>query len=635
MLSPAIPSPEPVKGSKGHNAGLVPLLALAVSFAIVTGLVEAFGLTLFQRINWASWGQIEHVSPPIYWVAPIWDCALFLLAAGVLAIIGRFVPRLPMIRAAIFIFATLMFYDWLALPERLVHRSALILALGLATVLFRGLRKHELSLIRLSRAMALGLSLVVVLAWAGISIASWVSERSATSRLPAAQPDAPNVVVIVVDTLRADHLSSYGYFRPTSPNLDRIAQQGVLFENAIAPSSWTLPSHASLLTGRYAYEHGATDVKSPPESTLDDRYPTLPEVFAQHGYRTGAFSANYIYFCKDLGLGRGFLHFEDYFSSFFDGSIRTLYGREITRLILSRNVVRRVLIRLGFPSIDELQPNSKTSWMVRKRASEVNREALTWIDHDRTRPFFVFMNYFDTHRPYGTPPGYPRKFLSLNTHAAYLDEVTPAPVPHSKTDLYDESIGYGDDQIGKFFDELKRRGLDQRTLVVISSDHGDLLGEHGLMGHRNTLYMPLIHVPLVLWQPGNIPAGVRVAVPVSNVSLAATLTELLGMREAEKYPGPSLKKLWSEPHLTPQWPHPFSELAQFKREGIKVPSRYGAMTSLITPQYHYMWHQTQGTQLYAWGKDPGETSDLIGTPVGESIAPGLAQEIQTRTAYPR
>ena len=601
---------------------------------MLTGLVEGGGLLLFQRINWARWGKIEHVSLPIFWVAPTWDCVLFLCAALAIAAVARLVPRLPVIRVAVFIFAVIMFYDWLALPERLVHRSAVILAIGLATVLFRACRKREEWLVSFSRPAAVWSVAAVVLVWAAISFSGWASEKSATSHLAAAQPGAPNIVVIVVDTLRADHLSGYGYPRPTSPNIDRIAQQGVLFQNAFSASSWTLPSHASLLTGRFAYEHGATDVKPPAGRALDSRYPTLPEFLAAHGYRTGAFSANYVYFSKDLGLGRGFLHFEDYFHSAFDGFSRTLYGRESSRLVLSHDRVRRLLIRLGFPSVDELQPNSKTSWFVRKRASKVNSEALAWIDRNPNRPFFVFMNYFDTHRPYGTPPGYPRKFLHMSTHEAYVNEVTSS-APNAKTDLYDESVAYVDDQVGNFFTALKRRSLDQNTLIVITSDHGDLLGEHGLMGHRTTLYFPLIHIPLILWQPGRIPAGVRIQTPVSNVSLATTVADDLGMAGASEFPGPSWKQLWSAPQSQPAWPHPLSELARFRDEAVNIPSRYGAMKSLVTPQYHYMFHETFGTQLFDWIHDPEENSNLISTPESKPLAESLADEIQRRTAPPR
>src|SRR5262249_30671209 len=215
-----------------------------------------------------------------------------------------------------------------------------------------------------------------------------------------------------------------------------------------------------------------------------------------------------------------------------------------------------------------------------------------------------------THRPYGTPPGTPRKFLRLNTHDTYVDELS-SPILENKIDEYDESIAYVDDQIGGFFSELTRRGLDKQTLVIITSDHGDLLAEHGLYGQRNALYLPLIHVPLIFWQPGHIPHGVRVRQPVSNVLVAATISSVLGLQDASLYPGPSLENLWevTQPAGV-RWPDPFSELSRFKDEGPKVPSRYGAMKSLVTPEYHYLSHEKFGAQLYRWKEDPRELSDL-------------------------
>src|SRR6476646_3044527 len=170
--------------------------------------------------------------------------------------------------------------------------------------------------------LAAALGLMIVAIQGGKSI----SESSTVSKLLAATPGSPNVLVIVVDTLRADHLSSYGYARPTSPNIDRLATQGVLFKNAVATSSWTFPSHASLLTGRYQYEHGMDKIREMPavggEVFSANGLPTLGEALMQKGYRTGAFSANRTYFTHDLGFGRGFVHFEDYFHSASDMFVR-------------------------------------------------------------------------------------------------------------------------------------------------------------------------------------------------------------------------------------------------------------------------------------------------------------------------
>jgi arylsulfatase A-like enzyme len=609
------------------------LTTLWLWFAIVAGLVEAAGLELFQKLNWANWGQTAHVSTEIFWIAPMWDVILFAAPTLLLFVVGRLVRNLPVIPVSVFLLALFMFYDWLALPERLVHRSALILAAGLATVTLRTFTKHAPVLLKfLSKGLPFLAAAVLVLC-AGVKIRTWMGERSAVSKLPPASAGSQNVVVIVLDTLRADHLSAYGYEKPTSPNIAEIAKHGVLFENAISPSSWTLPSHASLLSGRYSYEHGATNVKAGGVA-FDDRYPSLAEAFARHGYRTGAFSGNYLYFSSNLGFGRGFIHFEDYFHSTFDGFTRTLYGRELSRVILNREKVRKLFIRLGFPSIDELQPSGPSSWMFRKRASEVNRETFNWIDRDTDRPFFVFMNYFDVHRPYTTPPDYPRKFARLSTHSLYLEQFNRS-TPGSRSVAYDECIGYADDQIKSFLDELKRRGLYDRTLIIITSDHGDLFGEHGLYGHRNALYRQLIHVPLIFWKPGLIPVGVRIKTPASIASIASTVTDVLRFSEKEEFPGPSLVPLWSSKQSIDSWPHPLSEIAHLPNELPNSPSRYGAMTSLVTPQYHYIFHEKFAAELFDWTRDPEEKTSLVKTSEGQFAESVLAQEMKVMMSHPR
>ena len=210
-------------------------------------------------------------------------------------------------------------YDWFTLTGRLSHLSCVLLATGAGVAFSRWAAKHEAVTLQFVRRTLPLVAGTAVLAWAGIQGGRWLREARAVAGLPPADANAPNVLVIVVDTLRADHLSSFGYPRSTSPNIDHTATQGVLFENAISPSSWTFPSHASLLTGRYQYEHGMDKIGQMPvlssEAFSPNGLPTLGEALMKKGYRTGAFSANRTFFTQDLGFGRGFVHFEDYFHS--------------------------------------------------------------------------------------------------------------------------------------------------------------------------------------------------------------------------------------------------------------------------------------------------------------------------------
>jgi arylsulfatase A-like enzyme len=284
----------------------------------------------------------------------------------------------------------------------------------------------------------------------------------------------PNVVLVTLDTTRADHLSCYGYGRETSPNLDALARAGVLYTRAVSTSSWTLPAHASLFTGKLTTSHGARYDAEGPLSLSDgiggdwDHYrarglaegeTTLAGLLAAEGYATAAVVAG-PWMKAVFGLAEGFQSYDD------DG-------------------------------IDEL---------VGRRARQVTKAALEWLDGlAPERPFFLFLNYYDAHSPYGAPPPF--------TYAFFDEPPSVAPAPDDRAtwpDLYDGEIRFADEQLGRLFAELERRGLWQDTLVVVTADHGELFGEHGgLYGHGKYLFEEEVHVPLVVKHPardGEAPA---------------------------------------------------------------------------------------------------------------------------------
>jgi arylsulfatase A-like enzyme len=601
------------------------LLIVGLGCGIFAGFVEGLGLLLFQRINWARWGPMMHVSWEILWISPIVDAILFVFLALICGIVARLAPHLPAMRVLVFLLTFLSVYDWLTLTSRLLHGACLLLAFGVAVAFTRWCGQRESSFLQFWKRITPWVVAAWILAFAGIQGGKWLQERNAVAQLPAAAPDAPNVLVIVVDTLRADHVSSYGYARPTSPNFDRMAQQGVRFQNAISACSWSLPSHVSLLTGRYQFEHGVGSVQPEPWLGWGGRgmggFPALGEALERKGYRTGAFSANRTYFSRDLGFGRGFVHFEDYFQSPSDAFVRTLYGREFARIYLKRSehsLVKRALRKLGFTSLLDQDAEGSGSYGgafgVRKRADAVNQEVTDWIDHDRQRPFFAFLNYFDVHDPYGGPRDYPK----------------PSWTQLSAVDAYDNGVKYVDDHIGQLMAELGRRGLTDHTLVVITSDHGESLGQHHLRTHGKALYWELVHVPLLIWYPGHVPAGATVATPVTNAAIPATIMDLLGAGAENPFPPGTLSALW-QTGGAPNWPDPLSELAynaisdkedQLARKLVPTAST-GAMKSLVTPQWQFITHETMGNQLYDWVQDPAETSNLIHAPEGQATASNL------------
>jgi arylsulfatase A-like enzyme len=445
---------------------------------------------------------------------------------------------------------------------------------------------------------------------------AWAAERLATARLPHPVSGAPNMIVVVIDTLRADHLSCYGYARKTSPNLDRVAEKGVLFENAFSSSSWTLPSHASFLTGRYAYDHGAW------RDALGKKHPTLGEVLQKSGYRTAAISANKLYFTRRQGFGRGFLHFEDYFHSFADSSMRTVYGSRFRKHILAR---------LGF-----------TNAPARKLAGDVNRSTLSWIARDRTRPFLILLNYFDLHGPYLPPRPYRARFSRHSDPGGIINPFSGPDFPklsaeelQGEVDAYDGAIAYVDESIGRLLAELDRLQLMDNTIVVITSDHGESFGEHGLIEHANSLYMPEIRVPLIFWAPRLLPAGIRIQEPVSNAAVPATLMELLGTKQ-DLFPVPSLASLWNDGVATKGPWYALSEIAQTFYEGKpRSPSNRGWMKSLVTSRWHLIVHERMPEELYDWRMDSQELINLAGSPEGQAVVSMLSERLREPLASTR
>jgi arylsulfatase A-like enzyme len=534
-------------------------------------------------------------------------------------------------RALIFVLTFLTIYDFLTLTNRLLHLACVLLSLGAAVAFTRWFGQNEVHATEFWKRSLPALAAVWFLIFAAIEGGTWLQEHHEVARLRTASPNTPNVLVIVVDTLRADHVSSYGYSHQTTSKIDRLASEGALFENAVAPCSWSLPSHVSLVTGRYMHDHGVGNVQPTPwmgwGNSAFRGLPTLGEALERKGYRTGAFSANRTYFSSSLGFERGFQHFEDYFHSPADDFVRTLYGREFARIYLKRSdksLVKRLLRKLAFPSLLDQDAEGSGSFGgafgVRKRADVVNDEVLRWIDRDRQPPFLAFLNYFDVHDPYGGAPLYPK----------------PAWTQQNEIDRYDDGVKYDDDYIGRLMRALQQRGLGGNTVVVITADHGESLGQHGVDTHGAALYWELIHVPLVIWYPGHVPAGLRIDRPVSNVAIASTIMDFIDKNNASqnKFFGPSLTAFWTNPEAAANWPNPLAELAQDqylakldKSSDPSVPTAVtGAMNSVVTPEWQLITHEKFGNQLYDWHHDPGETHNIAASPEGQKTAEDLTLE---------
>jgi len=584
-------------------------LRMAVSLGLLAGLVEGLLLLAVFRYGWLYLRLGDGVSVEILWIAPLVTALLFLLIALAGSLISRILPRLPVVQFCLGFLVFLTLADWLSPTGRIGPVGVLSLSMGLTVVLVRWYRARANTVPRIwQRSLPYTLA-VFFLTFLAVRTSVWGREKLATSQLVGVAPGTPNVLVIVIDTLRADHVSCYGYSRPTTPNIDRIARDGVLFENAISTAPWTMPSHASMVTGRYPHEHGAVD-----EHGLDDRLPTIGEAFRDRGFRTGAFSANNLYFCRRAGFARGFLHFEDYFYSLGDVVYRTVWGRIVNHFL---PFVAHIRVLEEIP--------------VRERAEQINTSAVEWIDRDRSHPFFVFLNYFDLHTPYLPKQPYRGRFSKIPNPGGLIDMGSK---PHltadqlqSEVDAYDGAITYVDEQIGRMFTELRRRGLDQNTIVVITSDHGEAFGEHNLVTHRNALYRGLIHVPLIYWEPGKIPSGVRIDHPVTVASLPATLLELAGTRDQKQFVTSSLAELWRHPEVANNWPNPLAEMEKHIYSPDTHPAHSGWLKSIVNPQWQLIISEKLQPELYDWRGDPNETLNIASSPTGQEIVGNLRTEL--------
>jgi arylsulfatase A-like enzyme len=449
-------------------------------------------------------------------------------------------------------------------------------------------------------------------------------EHSQLSALPN-QPNSPNVLVIIVDTLRADHLSTYGYQRDSSPYLTHLAQQGVVFDNAISTSSWTLPSHASMLTGLYPHEskmEQGTDI-------LSGNLPNLGDAMRKRGYRTAAFSANYKFFTRGHGFIHGFSHFEGYEQN-LAGILETVH---LSRFILEK-------ISHFTTGVDYAYLGHK-NWA---SAEQIDKIALHWMGKER-RPFFVVLNYTDVHEPVLPPEPYLHRYTSdpkariesMHFQDRCLDVDPKASCTSDQQqfiDAYDGSMRYVDESIQHLLAQLNEQGQLRNTILVFTSDHGQEFGDHGIYGHAKSLFRPEIQVPLFFWNPGLVPAAVRVQTPVSTSAIPATILDLVAPADKQPLPGRSLATLWRSSNPVSDWPDAISELPRFRGFDTSAPNYNTSLQSIVTSEWHYVHQEGKGKKdmLFDWKNDPGETKDL--SAAQPDVCTGLRTRIQAAEGSP-
>jgi arylsulfatase A-like enzyme len=330
---------------------------------------------------------------------------------------------------------------------------------------------------------------------------------------PSPRPARPNLILVVVDTLRRDHLGCYGYGKPTSPKLDALAKQSILFQNVTAASSWTEPSTASLLSGLYPARHGAHEYAKVPDSVE-----MLAETLKAAGYRTGAVSGN--------PNASPLFGFDQGFDSFF------FPGNDVAR---------------EYPDVSELV--AKAEEFLAKGDGAKSSSASAAATPSPT-PFFLYLHVMNVHGPYKAPPQFRERFLE-EPHADFpfqndlwIDLLRHGNVErrkevgasqlHDLTARYDGAIAYTDQVLGEFLERRLAKGGAASDLVVVTADHGEELFDHGGFGHGFTLHHELLDVPLLVRRPDAADAGKRIDAPVSLVDLPATLLDLLALLPKER-----------------------------------------------------------------------------------------------------
>ena len=395
-------------------------------------------------------------------------------------------------------------------------------------------------------------------------VAAAVGQGAGAARQSAAGHSAPkpgylvkaNVILITIDTVRADHVGCYGAQNVKTPTLDSLAHDGVVFERAISQVPLTWPSHAVILTGTYPFQNGVQDFTGEP---LGPQFRSVAQAFHSAGYATGAVVSAFV-LDRSWGLARGFDFYDDAFSA------QTF--------------------------------EKKDTGLVDRRAGESVAHALAWLKKTPRRPFFLWLHLYDPHSPYDPPEPFRTEY---SAH------------------LYDGEIAYADHELGGLMSWLKQNHLYDSSLIVMLSDHGESLGEHGEDEHGFFVYNATVHVPLIVKPPAGsgIPVGRR-SEPVETAAVAPTLLELAGVKDvigkqfqSRALLGDKLKEKLSENKGgSDAADHTPADHAQAYSETFYPFSSFGwsPLHALETERFHFI--EAPKPELYDLASDPGETKNI-------------------------
>jgi arylsulfatase A-like enzyme len=412
----------------------------------------------------------------------------------------------------------------------------------------------------------------------------------------------PNVVLITMDTVRADHTSLYGYERDTTQYLKKLAAEATLYTNSMASGDMTLSTHASIFTGMYALRHRAhfdpwNNLRA--GRPLDSRFKTLAEALSEKGYFTMGIVSNNSFLSPAYQLDQGFRYYDSRGRVPFLGFSRAYYLRQF---------IRDVMIRFA---------SRESSDLVCRRAEDINKEVFGMLDKvkEKNESFFLFVNYMDAHEPYIPPPPFdtlfPGKDETFTTHR-YFTIATEMIKSHDnlkEKDLnhlisqYDGAISYEDLYISNLISRLKEMGLYENSLIIITSDHGEAFGSRNLIGHGVSVYQDQVRVPLIIKYP-NINEGRVVDEIADSVDLMPTILDVLGYGIPEDTQGRSLIKITREARAVLSESYPSGNILDIDKRFDRVER------AIFLRPYKFISSTAGKKELYNIQNDPQEMEDL-------------------------
>jgi len=418
----------------------------------------------------------------------------------------------------------------------------------------------------------------------------------------------PNVFFVIMDAVRPDHLSSYGYPRKTSPNIDKIAEEGVLFENAFSTAPWSPDSHASMFTGLYPSHHNVLGENL----YLSKEIPNIIEIFKSKGYMTLGISPN-IFAGPHFGFHYGFdkflderlhfgllkKHFWDWIVFGFETDIRAVIYRWIYHAIIFQEIKK---------------------WIT-----------LSW---KKNKPFFIFINYFDAHLPHHPPHPFRERFNKASDQNIDLEKIEDCfnrrfgfPYVAKEVEMtkeewdfvksrYDAEIAYVDFFLGKVFDYLKKYELLDNTFILITSDHGENLGDHQLASHAFCLYDTLIHIPLIINFPKYTSSRKRISNIVSTVDIFPTLISILNIERKDAIDGRNLipfeERIYHK-HILAEYGPPIPQIKTMERLCPNFNSNIynKSLKCIRSADFKYLIASDGKAEWYDMKNDPNESKNII------------------------